>query len=549
MFEINLDLPDIPSNVPPPPEALQSNLERYGYDMVVATTQDSINKALTRIIKGRMHFASEAGPPPFTVCFKQPAGSSSLVAMDPVEFFGVVGDINLMPDQADQSDKRVAALDALGFDSMFQAQLGMLGNVPANMQDFVTFDQGTSRVSYHLFFSSLTICTIDEHRGKPFWRKITQPQDQPWVFRFLINLDMRAGDQNAFNLLPPEVQARIKNLQPDSAFSLTQLMFDLDSVSLQDSPAIEGIDPKSRVYDTLSRVIIENYWQPLKESGGVMLGYGVLPANSNSPSPSIVPTDLNIVLSANRDAEGNETHNYGLYTLDYLVMSENRQLPAPGQFSWNWFGSGEINDGEMIGLTAINRNTYAHFLKDLLDKNCSWSYGGTGLPPFEIVVSNQTQVHASDGFSNLLGFRMAVTRDNFDFTIFGDVRVQGNLIRMELRAVVDSYHDPFVGLIVGRIIDYMRTVEYLLQVDQSGTLKVEMQPPRLINQSRPEFEWVANLIDLQNSMLNLDDAMTSILNGSHAWIFPGGPIVAYQKAFFSAWGDLVAYFKYDPQFE
>lgn len=515
---------------------LQSNLERYGYDMVVAITQKSINRALRKQLQSR-------APGAFGVAYlSDPDGK--LVPMSAMDFNW----LSTIPDHADQSDKAVRTLEDQGFDSAFFGEFGLPPGVDEDKLDLVVFDRDTSRVSYHVFFKSLTICTLDSHKGGKLlvWQKITQPQDQPWVFGFIVNLDMNARDQNAFNNLPPSVQQQIKNLNPNSAFSLTQLMLDLNTTSLQDSPAIEGLDPNSRVYETLARVIFDNYWTPLKNSGGAMLSYGVLPVNPNSsPTQSIVPTDINIVVSAHRDGGGNETHNYDLYTLNHLIMSENRPMPQPGQFSWNWLAEGDNSDGRCVGVVAIKRDIFAGFLKRPLGQSFS-SLEGAGFSPFEIIVSGGSNVPWPEGVIPLVRFRSQLDQGDLEYVIFGDILGRdGDVIRLELRLVAEAM-GMLRDLGLGRVIDLMWTADYVLQVDSSGVLSGQMQPPQFVNQSVDGFDQYVRQFNLQDALPAIDDAIRTTLNGSHAWIFPGGPIVAYRNVAFSAYGDLLAYFYYDP---
>jgi hypothetical protein len=517
---------------------LWSNLERYGYDMVVATTQRSINQGLRGLLQSQT-----LGP--FVMAFKTNANNQTVI-MDVDSIQNRVGPLSGMPDKANKSDQRVVTLSYMGFDSAFFGEFGLPPGVDEKKLDLVTFDQGTSRVTYHLFFKSLTVCTLRAFGNFLVWQKITQPPDQPWVFRLNVDLDMRAGDVNAFNLLPENVKERIKNLSPNSAFSLTQLMLDLNSASLQDSPAIEGLDPNSPVCETLMRIMFTNYWQPQRESGRVMLGYGVVPTNPNKATPSIVPTDLNIVLSANRDGQGNETHNYGLYTLNYLVMSEGRRMPPPGQFSWNWLEEGDSPEGQSVGVAAINRATYANFLIELLRTNFAGSFGPAGFPPFDFSVQGRPDAPVTDDLIGLLDFRSeAILGEGYDVTIFGGAEVRGNVIRMDVRAVADN--PPGLNLFYsGRVIDYYCAVEYVLQVDKSGILRTQIGATQFQNQSVSVFAQFEDQLNLPMALVNLEEAMNAILNGSHAWIFPGGSIVAYRNAAFSAWGDLIAYFYYQP---
>jgi hypothetical protein len=576
-------------------DAKQSNLERYGYDMVVASSQASVNQALKEMLL--------ATPGAIFLCYKYDDAGNA-VQMDPGPVGRVLGGATLfdMPDQGNQSDPRVKQLDELGFAFAFVGERfppkiapGTPNSAIAEMlPDIVVLDQDKARVTYQAYFGTSLVCTLDEVGKNLVWAKFVQPPDQPWIFKFNVNLDMRAADQNAFNSLPPEVQDRLRNLNPNSAFGVQQLYLDLNTVGLQDSPSIAGLDPTSRAQDLLKRVFTDTYWSSLQKSG-VMLGYAVKPSNPDPVIPSIVPTDLTLQVSSYRDSQGHDTKQYPLYTLDYLVMSQNRAMPTPAPFNWNWVGPGDGRDN----VVAIKRDIFADFLNSLLGKlsdlsfetsvsmthdfeSLSWSYGFRGSSdPASFTVQPAPTLPDADGFSSLLTLHWARTSSDssqttlhdssvngdFNYSLDGDISVNGAEIRMTLHAV--SYFNwqqkAFGGSwanITGNFVDFQNTVEYKFGIDPSGNLTAGMSSPQFQDRSQDmdvstwDHMVGGGAIDtmnamrsdlsnaLRNSFLNYDDQITQMLNASHSWVFPGGKMLAYRDVYFSDYQDLVAHFSY-----
>lgn len=581
--------------------AEQSNLEsaRYGYDLVCATTQDSINATMKEYLAG---FQGTE----FTACYTFDPVSQKKVLTPLSQIVAAIGgDPFSIPNDAGSSNPMLQKLyNDCKFVFGFRAKMGLpSGILPANLPDIVVLNKGNSMVSYELYCAEFSVLTLEDNFGDLQFQNLEQTAADPWIFSFTVNLDMRTGDQNAFNNLPPAVQNRIKNLNPDSAFSVQQLLLDLTSAGLQSMPTVQGLDPTSDAYIALTRTFINEYWGNLGTSG-IVLGYAVLPTipNPNPAQPSVVPTDLNIEISPYVDANGNPTAQYSLYTLNYLVMSGGRTMPAPVPFSWNWVETSEVADFD--GTMAVRRGVFLTFLQTLIspyasvlsiDTTVSMDHDGEDFTttvsaprstsPAKWTPTAPGTAAGPDGFAQVLtigythdsydssedALHLSSINGTFNYSMSGWVAVSGNVIRLSLQSTAYIEFNAHIAGInaanfEGNIVDYQTTVDYTLGVDQYGQLTVTMGPATIVDNSQDidVSTWddliglgdIAGMIRTMKSNLSASIAsstqgyesiIASLLNGSGAWVYPGGKTFMFKEPSFSDFQDLLTHVTYaDP---
>ncbi|HTG55758.1 MAG TPA: hypothetical protein VL943_05800, partial [Niabella sp.] len=283
-----------------------------------------------------------------------------------------------IPDNAQSDLPQYSAYKALG-DAMAEANFAYAFNVgfglpagiiPAKMPDIISLYFDSSRVEgkdfdqtvqYNLYFASFVIMEM-AYGGKE-WKvcKNQQQDNEPWIFRWLVSLNLQIKPGTSFSSLPPNVQENLKkvyNLNPESMFSLQQLLLDLNTPQLNaDSlTTIINVPPNSTLYTSLY-AFLNSCWFPYIENGGIVLSNSVQPEIDNYPDSSIVPTDLNFVVTPYSDAT-----KYGLYTLNYLVMSHQNKMPSPIQpFAWNW-----VDDKSVQGVMAVRRAVFVDYLNKVL---------------------------------------------------------------------------------------------------------------------------------------------------------------------------------------
>ncbi|HJW94690.1 MAG TPA: hypothetical protein VJ901_13810 [Thermoanaerobaculia bacterium] len=579
----------------------QSDLDsaRYGYDLVCATTQDSINATMKEYLAG---FQGTE----FTACytFDPATGKKILTPLSDI-VAAIGGDPFSIPNNSTDSNPMVQKLyNACKFEFAFRAKMGLpAGVAPAQQPDVVVLNKGNSSVSYQLYCSEFSVLMLEQNFGALQFTNLQQPANDPWLFLFEVNLDMRAGDINAFNNLPPAVQNRVKNLNPDSAFSVQQLLLDLTTAGLQSMPTIKGLDPTSDAYVYLTRTFINEYWANLGSSG-ILLGYAVLPTipNANPSSPSVIPTDLNIEVSPYVDGNGNPTTQYGLYTLNYLVMSQNRPMPAPVPFSWNWVEASE--EADFDGTMAVRRSVFATFLQNLIqpysatlsiDTTVSMTHDGEDFyttlsapwspNPAQWAITAPGTAAGPDGFTPIMtigyshnsydssedALHLSSINGTFNYAMNGDVSASGNVLRLQLHTTAYiEFNAHIVGInaanFSGNIVDYATAVTYTLGVDQNGQLTVTEGNASITDNSQDidVSTWdsmiglgdIASMIRSMRTQLsaavasstqNYESTIAYLLNGSGAWVYPGGKTFVFKEASFSDNQDLLTHVTYaDP---
>lgn len=575
----------------PSTNARASNLSlpQYGYDLVVATTQDAIDATTKQFLSG---FTGKE----FVACFKYVKGH----APDQIDYKKVKEAIGgadpfTIPNGADEKNPQVAKLGEIDFLFAFRAKMGLPpGLALTEIPDVIVLDQGSSVVTYQLFFAEFDIVVLDVRRDEMNWTKLSQPSGKPWVCKFNVSLKLNSMD---FSKLPPDVQNKVKNLNPGSAFSVQQLYLDLNTAGLQSAPDFVGLDPNSDAYFYLTKIFLNTYWKQLREAGGdVLLGYTVMPDKPNPRTPSLVPTDLTIEVSPNVDAGGHPTKKYGLYTVDYLVMSDNHVLPAPVPFNWNWVADSE--EADYHGAMAIKKARFASYLNQVLSPSlreicvvpkCTVSFPDLPAPKFKGIKftasysregSPQTYRMVSDGSSKVLTFSYEGKcghRDNWNFILWGeyrfncttqsDVYLENNVIRTSTFFNCHVFIDAEGATMEGNYARFKVDTSYHINVDSQGNLVVTLAPnsPKVEDQSEtpdPNFllkifsggqitNDVKKLKDflsgIRSFLTGHDQSILNIINGSSAWVFPGGQTFTYKDVYFSDHQDLVTHITYvDP---
>ncbi len=572
--------------------AIQSNLSdpRYGYDMDVAVTQDSINATLKLFLD---KFESHE----FIRCYvyeKNPeTGKGQYVCKN---FDEIVAEVGMNPfDIPDGSDNEfVQKLYEMKFGFAFRATMGLPTEFPlSDLPDIVELNKGNSMVTYNLVCREFQILNLANNFGDITWTNISQAQQpQPWVFTFLVDLDLRSSD-SAFAYLPEDVKQAVKNLCPDSMFSVQQLYLDLNTAGLESSPRISGIDPTSETYIYLTKIFINGYFKKIQEDnqsgenpdGNFLLGYTIKPSAPGS-DPSIIPTDLNFLTSPYYDQSGQETQNYPLYTLNYLVMTENHKMPVAVPFSWNWVDEDMVSSYN--GVMAVRKEIFRSYLNKLLsptlDSVCL-------IPSTKIECTNdpvkcfkyklgakedktsKSFTLVNDGSDKVLQFSFSKKdSDKKDFCWFNwsniemkyslssDIYFTGNIIRMVSVASMYIHLNIDAGVVEGDIVKYKVETDYELGVDSYGNLTVFMPEgsPKFTDQSEKiDPNWWAKFISLGTIDSFIDDVkgylevmksfltghqnqILHMLTGSKAWVFPGGKTFVFKNVEFSDFQDLTA---------
>ena len=563
--------------------ASQSNLSdpKYGYDMVVATTQTAINATMKEWL------SKYVGKPFIQAYVFNPETESPIISdfdklreklgFDPFE----------IPEDTPTTDPRFAKLKEEMFMFAFIVEIGLpkfdLDKIPA----VIEFNKEGSYVTYNMVCKTFKIIAIEQPTyGKPKWINLDQAKcDAPWVFSFMVDLDMRTDNiHNHMHELPEETQKDIKNLGEDM-FSMQQLFLDLNSAGMSDQPLISGLDKQSAAYFYLTTFFIQGYINDIGKTGGVMLGFSVVSKEPFPKNVSVIPTDMNFEICSYRDEAGKPTKDYNAYTLNYLIMAKNNLMPAPVQFTWNWVEKERVR--EHAGVMAVNRGTFIAFLSHLLSPNlhytskqpkvrfhCDcikstfyWDFvNDDTVKTYNIVNNGSAHIltynyskHDSSSDTTYCGLYGTWGNMSASYSVQSDIFLEATKIRTETTITVHMHLNSMSAVADGNFAKYKATTVYAIGVDEYGSLTVDQAEPQVDDQSESistsfwskfiSMGQIDGMIEkvkgnikpmVEKLITNESKNIKQMLNGSRSWVFPGGKTFVFREAAFSDFQDLTS---------
>ena len=567
--------------------ANQSNLSgsRYGYDMVVATTQAAIDATMKEWLSkhsGGPFTQAYLFDPTMTFTNSGPALTDFERLKEEMGF-----DPFSIPDQTAVTDQRIAKLLEKKFMFAFQIEIGLPDFPLDKIPPVIELNKEGSNVTYNMVCKTFKIIAIEAPLyGTPAWRVYDQDKyPEPWVFQFSIDLDLRKDNiTNHFHDLPEETQQMITAMG-ENMFSVQQLFLDLNAAGLKNTVEIKGLDKTGPLYAFLTGVFINKYIDNLSKNGGIMLGYSVVSQDPFPQNVSIIPTSMNFEVSSYKDPSGKATADFEAYTLNYLIMAKNRPMPVPVQFAWNWVEKEQLS--QYAGVMSVNRDTFVLYLHGLLSPslnsiakrptvyfhcNCvqaDFTYGCVqeADPQFFNVVK--------DGGTHILSYSFSKYDQSSDSTFCGiyetwgnisatysvqtDVYLDGTIIRVETVLTMNMHLNSMGGVVEGNFAKKKAVTKYTIGVDAYGKITVDRPDPEITDLSdnvSPDW-WlqfislgqINDVVDsmrnnakgwLDNFLKNDSSAIQQMLNGSQSWVFPGGKTYAFKNALFSDNQDLTA---------
>jgi len=587
----------------------QSNLSssKYGYDFVVATTQESINAGLRE-------YLYKVPQEPKVLCFlaDDSGNPTKLIELDELKKRTDGIDPFDIKDGTDYSDSRITKLTEQGFEVGLRLKLGLPPGVKPKDLTIVDLGSSANNVRFNLYCSELTIIQNTPAGGfskKGSWKVWSQPSRKPWYFSTTVNLVYKDLDSKLntpyFNNHPEEKQkilAQLNNLGA-AAFSLRQLLFDLDNAALESLPQIEGLEDGSDAQSVLDRSFLRVYFDQAREHGEPVLS---VHAEISNPNPSrLVLTasqaqvDLFHLTATEREVcrfvDGNGVpvehpapEQVKIATLAYLCAVNNHPLPGTASFNWNWV---EPSDAQaMSGVVAINRNAlaanYKRQLQELLSGKLvkvsaaisgpekftfSWDIttGGTLedkdciiTPDGEKILtisysSNSDAQQKNELFTYDFEFQLHSTYGcTVSFKEYRIIIVQKITIWMKVVKFRLGFPAPEdMAAAAGNVVDKTITDTYTLSVDQSGNLQAP--PPQSDTQDNSQSLDVSPFLNLFTNINDLIDAIkdkaSSVVSTSFhsipaatikSFVFPGGRVFAFKDVRFSSHQDLVAEITY-----
>ncbi|MFI8997369.1 hypothetical protein [Streptomyces sp. NPDC053542] len=552
---------------------------KYGYDFVVATTQASINATMKLFLSGLTE-------PEVTVCYiADDQGKPVEIDYDQLKKLANGSDPFAVAATADPTtDPDLRNLINARFMMGFRAQIGLPpGIAPDKVPDIVTLGSDTSSVVYNLLCSEFTVVELNPGGGysPPTWLSQSQPPGSPWVFTSKVDLRLSAVDQSAYSRLPVPVQQQIKRLGP-GAFSVQQLLFDLDNAALETTPAISGVTPGTTLYMVLEQSFLGAYFAQQKKNGEPLLGCVI--QQSGAPTSTLTVTDLDMEVSPFLDGNGRTIvdptpDQRNLATLSYLCAADGDPLPVAVPFGWNWIEAAEETDCD--GVVAINRATLANYFRNRLagyvatncyrpsvsvtydwgsaQTNYAWNMARGQNPTVTTPATGPTvltfhyDADAADqaGLNGDLG--QLELHPSYDVT----VTFSGNTITVVQHLVIYLRVQSLATSTSGNVVNVTVTDTYTLAVAQDGRLAATLSTNRQDTSQNPAVDPFLNFWTEVNTIIsavegwlrnvtstNLQDIPVSVVQN---FVFPGGRTFAFKSAQFSDFGDLVSHITYtDP---
>jgi len=570
--------------------ANQSNLgnPQYGYDLVVATTQESINATMKEYLYNtvfptvRMYWNQDEEGNPVPVSYdelmKQTNGTDPLTVQSWTS--------------GDPMTPEIEHINNSDFYFAFEAAIGIPGGLdPSQIPDIVTLQVNSNSVIFNLLCASFTVvtCTFGRH-GLISVLNVSQPDDAPWMFTSTVALKDIFDNEN----LPPDVQDQLNNLGPD-AFSVQQLLFDLDNAALESVPTISGIEPGTPAYNALSQVFVGAYFEAMKEEAQPVLNYAILPNTTSNYDPSTFTlTDLGLEVSPYVNPTTQKQDVLNLNTLNYLGAINNNPLPASVQFGWNWVEQSE--EADFNGVVSIRSDNFIECLRVQFSPSLNnitykpvckcWDEKWVELYyslQFDRDTSPQSyavttpRITDADGFTEVLNFNYSQYSGqdggspwygvwgnlSCTYTAASTIAVKGN--QMKVNTSVNAYLHVNVegGVTEGNFASYASEVIYTLSVDQYGSLLANVSSPTVVDNSEtPDISgWskfvtlgeVIGMIDSMRSTLQgvlttlmdgFDTSINNVINSSQTFVFPGGNTFTFKDVVFSDYQDLVSHITY-----
>lgn len=567
--------------------ANQSDLSspKYGYDFVVATTQASINATLKEFLAGLTE-------PVVTVCYvADDQGNPVEIPYDQLKKNANGSDPFTIPaDTNAAADPDVHNLLRARFMMGFRAQLGLPpGLLPDQIPDIVTLGSDTAQVLYNLLCSQFTVVQLTPGGGyvpEPKWFSASQLPGHPWVFTSTVDLRLSTVSPTAYGKLPTAVQEAIKHPSISNAFSVQQLLFDLDNATLETVPIIDPKEapPGSPLHTALQESFLGAYFAQLQKQGAPVLGATITyPSGSSSASSTLVLRDLNFEVSPLLDGNGQNIQNptpaqLNLATLSYLCAADNDMLPAAVPFGWNWVEPSEEADYD--GAVSINRRAFVNYLRPQLlvqsvEPNCylpsvsvtyDWAHAQTNYsysltpgqtPTVTVPTTGDTLLtfhFDADASSHAQAFGGAMDlHPSYDMT----VAFSGSTMTIVQHLVIYVNVTSLATSSGGNVVDLTRTDTYTIAVNQDGQLEATMVTGEVDHSQNPSVDSFLNFWTGVNNLISsietwvrnfvptrLTDVPLSFLQG---FVFPGGRTFAFKDAAFSEYGDLTSHITYtDP---
>lgn len=556
--------------------ASNSALSSYGYDYVLAVTQQSINDTAFDFLRRKQPVIS-------VVYVYDDNGDPKRIGYDDFKTLAHGTDPFNIPSSGPDHDAAVKLLDDAGLMFGFQAAMGIpAGFKVATLPPIMALGAGPlDPLTFRLLCRTFTLVELKAIPHKPSiyaaYAQPVGPDGQPWIFTYTdIHLDQKPVTDvrqfltgEASQSLPAATREAVA-ARPD-AFSIQQLLFDVRKAACTGRPEISGVSGLLR--ETLYADFSLEYFTQLTNTGPPML--------------AVVPTGGDPLAGLQTEFSINPSPDHPeLGCVNYLCTTAGHQLPAPQSFPWAWVEPGEDVDGVCV----ISRQHLVASLRDQLAgyvENNKWlpnpvyvevgmiSYDAQfgvsarhldwhGKPPDNLQILTET-LKAPDTGELVLDWQFATSRE-FDYlsgtswmrgqTSFSlTVTFSGDQIIIEQHALV---YCKLVMVTFWRkewnLVDLKITDTFTLSTTHDGKLtatrstKTDDNPTpidgdALVPDLYERFTRVQKQVRAYVTSALVDIPLAILDNV----IFPGGRSFLFSKVAFSDHQDLVAHITYTDQ--
>lgn len=346
------------------------SLPELGYDLVVASTQKSLNAALKR-------YLDSLNGAPVTACYVYDDNNEPIsIPYELLKTKAKGSDPFTIAEDADpKTNQDLLNLAEAGFAGGFRATIGLPDMPLDKLPPVVTLAPGLNApVTFNLLSSDFRIAGFNYGpRGSIKWVDAAQSPDDPWYFTSQIELNRDTIDPNS--PVPPEVQRKIQELinsVGEDAFSIERLFLDLDTAILLTAPSINGISAKDwPVWGLLTSIFLDAYLGELRQVGDPVLGYMCTvdtPKAATLPIRAITRECCAVVDSGGQPVVDPTHEQQDAVTLNYLCSVTDKK-PVATRIPWNWVEPSEL--GRFSGVQAVRRDVFIahlqHVFNELVD--------------------------------------------------------------------------------------------------------------------------------------------------------------------------------------
>ncbi|KJJ30917.1 hypothetical protein AFLA70_472g000860 [Aspergillus flavus AF70] len=568
-----------------------SNLwsEKYGYDFVVATTQASINSDL-RV------FLSEEDQPVSYTCFCMDCEGEPTKMIGLEELLKLTDGVNPfeIPKGTPYKDSRVQKLFCARFAIGIKMQIGLPpGIAPMDLLPIISLGESASNVKFTMCCSDVTVVELKPPGGwvsDGKWNVWSQPYGDPWYVQTKVNLTMAYLNEQLdtpYLNQHPRIKKRLKEALGNlsgTAFSLQQLLIDLDSAFLETAPIFKGVDD-SDALAVLQKYFVKIYSDHAKD-GLPLVAVTAVAQSADKSSLKLTAFEREVnppIGSSGGRIEHPTSIQQSATTLNYLCAVNNHTLPGTASFDWNWVLPKDIDN--MSGIIAVNRDTFAAHLRDELvalaapycikprciitDQPKNWDNPvkfnvqlNPGQTPDtahasgnEIFISYSKPGYEGRGHNGVTGEVFEELRVVSTYTLNAKFLGQTLTVSQHLCFSATVRYN-MLGPSSCNPFDKTLTTTYTISVDENGGLVFIKEPHEVSvdNSQDPDlsgFWGMYGLTDVFHKLKNQVWASVDFgdlkFNKLQNFIFPGAKVFTYKGASFSDYQDLICEITYlDP---